>query len=61
LEQTEKKREKTFREEWSFKDRQENHQSEMLILTGIELMVIIGTAIVQMYCIKNLFDNRLIV
>lgn len=33
----------------------------MLILTGVELVVILGTAIVQMYCIKNLFDNRLIV
>lgn len=33
----------------------------MLILTGVELIIILGTALVQMYCIKNLFDNRLVV
>lgn len=55
------KREKIFRSEWGFHDRQEHHQSEMLILTGVELVIILGTAIVQIYCIKNLFDNRLVV
>lgn len=33
----------------------------MLILTGVEMAVIIGTAIVQIYCLKNLFESRLIV
>ena len=33
----------------------------MLILTGVELFIILGTAVVQIYCIKNLFDNRLVV
>lgn len=33
----------------------------MLALTGVELFVILATAIVQMYCIKSLLDNRLIV
>jgi len=55
------KRSKTYRSEWNFRDRQEHHQSEMLILTGVELIIILGTAIVQMYCSQNLFDNRLIV
>ena len=48
------KREKLYKSEWSFKDREERHQSQMLVLTGVELFVIITTAIVQMYCIKNL-------
>ena len=50
-----------FKAEWSFKDREQRHQSEMLILTGVELVVILGTAIVQMWCIKQLLDNRIIV
>jgi hypothetical protein len=33
----------------------------MLILTGLELLVILATAVVQIYCIKSLLDNRLIV
>lgn len=59
--QSETKQEKMFKAEWSFRDREERHQSEMLILTGVELIVILGTAIVQMWCIKQLLDNRIIV
>jgi hypothetical protein len=33
----------------------------MLMLTGIELLAIICTAIVQMFCLRNLLDNRSIV
>lgn len=33
----------------------------MLALTGVELFVILVTAVVQMYCIKNLLDNKVIV
>lgn len=61
LQQNEKRREKTYREEYNFRDRQEHHQSEMLILTGVELFVILGTAVIQMYCIKGLLDNRSVV
>lgn len=61
MKESEKKQEKMFKSEWSFRDREERHQSEMLILTGVELVVILGTAIVQMWCIKELLDNRIIV
>ena len=61
LEDTEVQREKMYKTEWSFRDREEQHQSEMLSLTGVELLIILGTAVVQMYCIKSLLDNRLIV
>ena len=33
----------------------------MLKLTGVELLVIIVTAIVQMYCIKNALDKKQII
>jgi len=33
----------------------------MLGFTGAELLVIIGTSIVQMYCIKNLIDKELVI
>jgi hypothetical protein len=33
----------------------------MLKLTGVELIAIIATAIVQMYCIKGLLDNKQII
>ncbi len=33
----------------------------MLGFTGAELLAIIGTSIVQMYCIKSLIDNELII
>ena len=58
---TEMKRENRYKWEWGFMDKELKHQEEMLALTGVELFVIIVTAIVQMYCIKNLLDNRSIV
>ncbi len=33
----------------------------MLGFTGAELFAIIGTSIVQMYCIKSLIDNELVI
>ena len=39
----------------------EIRESIGLVLTGVELFIILGTAVVQMYFIKNLFDNRLVV
>ncbi len=33
----------------------------MLGFTGVELLVIVATSIVQMYCIKNLIGNELII
>lgn len=33
----------------------------MLKLTGVELIAILATAIVQMYCIKNLLENQQII
>ena len=33
----------------------------MLKLTGVELLMILITAMVQMYCLKNLMDNRPII
>ena len=54
LKETETRREKLYKSEWSFKNREERHQSEMLVLTGVELVVILITSIIQMYCIKGL-------
>jgi hypothetical protein len=33
----------------------------MLKLTGFELLAILATAIVQMYCIKSLLENKQII
>ena len=33
----------------------------MLKLTGVELVVILATAVVQMYCIKSLLENKQII
>lgn len=34
---------------------------KVLGLTGVELVAILGTACVQMYCLKGLLDNRAVV
>lgn len=47
--------------EWGFLEKEERYDEEMLKLTAFELIVILVTSIVQMYCIKNLFDNKQII
>ena len=61
MEQTEIKRQNRYKWEWGFQDKELKHQEEMLALTGVELFVIIVTSVIQMYCIKNLLDNRSVV
>ena len=61
MKQTEMKRQNRYKWEWGFMDKELKHQEEMLALTGVELFIIIATAIVQMYCIKNLLDNSSVV
>lgn len=58
---TEKSRERTFKWEWGFLEREERYDSEMLKLTGVELIVILATSIVQMYCVKGLLENRQVI
>jgi hypothetical protein len=33
----------------------------MLKLVGFESLIILATAIVQMYCIRHLFDNKAVI
>jgi hypothetical protein len=54
---TETQRNRVYKWEWGFLEREEHYEEEMLKLTGVELLIILGTAIVQMYCIRNLFDR----
>jgi hypothetical protein len=46
-----------YKWQWGFYEKHERHQVDMLGFTGAELFAVIGTSIVQMYCIKNLIDN----
>lgn len=50
-----------FKFEWGFLEREEHYEEEMLKLTGMEAFVILATSVVQIYCIKNLFDSHAIV
>lgn len=58
---TEINREHIYKWQWGFYEKHERHQSDMLGFTGVELLVIVATSIVQMYCIKNLIGNELII
>lgn len=51
----------TYKSEMGFKEREEEHMSTMLMLTGVELLAILSTAVIQMFCLRNLLDNRSIV
>jgi hypothetical protein len=57
----EKLREHTYKYEWGFLDNQFAHESKLLGLTGLELVIIIGCALTQLYFIKALLDNRAVV
>jgi len=57
----EKVREHTYKYQWGFLENQLAHDSHMLGLTGIELIVIIGTSLVQLCFVRSLLDNRAIV
>lgn len=50
-----------YKSEMGFKEREEEHQATMLMLTGVELLAIITTAVTQMFCLRSLLDNRSIV
>lgn len=54
LKNTEKSRTQMYKWEWGFLEKEERYDEEMLKLTGVELLAILATAIVQMYCIKGL-------
>lgn len=47
--------------ERGFLDRDRINYSQMLALTGIELLCIFGTACIQIYFVKSLLDNRAVV
>jgi hypothetical protein len=47
-----------FKFEWGFLEREEHYEEEMLKLTGVEAFVILATSVVQIYCIKSLFDSN---
>lgn len=57
----EKLREHSYKYQWGFLDNQYTHDSRLLGITGIELLIIILSAAVQVYYIKTLLDNRAIV
>jgi hypothetical protein len=57
----EKSRSKTFKWEWGFLEREGHYEEEMLKITAFELLVILITAFVQLYCIKTLFDQNMII
>ena len=56
-----KNRRKMFKWEWGFFEREERYDAEMLKLTGVELLVMLVTAIAQMYVLKSLFDKNQII
>jgi hypothetical protein len=54
-------RSKTFKWEWGFLDLEAHFDEQMLKITALELLVIIMTALVQLYCVKTLFyENQII-
>ena len=57
----EKMREHSYKYQWGFLDNQYAHDSRLLGLTGLELLVMIVAALVQIYFIKSLLDNRAVV
>lgn len=57
----EKLREHSYKYQWGFLDNQYSHDSRLLGLTGLELLVMIAAAIIQVYFIKSLLDNRAVV
>ncbi len=59
--QTDKTRTQMYKWEWGFLEREERYEDEMLRLTAAELFAILVTAIIQMYCIKNLLESKQIV
>ena len=54
-------REHSYKYQWGFLDNQYAHDSRLLGLTGLELLVMIVAALVQIYFIKSLLDNRAVV
>lgn len=54
-------RNRMYKWEWGFIEREEHYEEEMLKLTAAELIVILATSFVQMYCIKSLLDTNQIV
>jgi hypothetical protein len=54
-------RNRMYKWEWGFIEREEHYEEEMLKLTAAELIVILVTSFVQMYCIKSLLDTNQIV
>lgn len=57
----EKLREHSYKYQWGFLDNQYAHDTRLLTLTGFELLVMIAAAIIQVYFIKSLLDNRAVV
>jgi hypothetical protein len=50
-----------YKSQLGFKEKEDDHMHTMLMLTGLELLAIVSTAIVQMFCLRNLLENRSIV
>ena len=50
-----------FKSEIGFMEQGQEHQSTMLIFSGLELITLIAAALVQLFCIKSLLDNRTLV
>jgi hypothetical protein len=57
----EKIREHTYKYEWGYLENQYAHEGKLLGLTGFELILIMSCAVMQLYFIKSLLDNRAVV
>ena len=58
---TDKARNRMYKWEWGFLEREERYEDQMLKLTAAELTAILATAVVQIYCIKSLLDHKQII
>ena len=47
-----------FKSQMGFMEQEKEQHSNMLILTGLELMTLVAAALVQLFCLKNLIDNK---
>lgn len=48
----------SFKSQMGFMDQEKEQHSNMLILTGLELLTLIASGLVQLFCLKNLIDNK---
>ncbi len=50
-----------YKWQWGFLEKEQRYHQDLLRFTGVELLAILLTTMIQIYSVKSLFDNNHII